>query len=60
LIACGFADRVIMLTGERPIGRGIPALDKVSRDRVADASLYRPAGETRYGHDLCRVYERVE
>ena len=60
LIACGFADRVIMLTGQRPIGCGIPALDKASRDRVADASLYRPMSETRYGHDLCRVYERVE
>jgi len=61
LIAHGLADRVALITAEKPLGRrGVPALSEAARGSLADPSRYRLSGTLAFGPDAVRVWERTE
>jgi diaminohydroxyphosphoribosylaminopyrimidine deaminase / 5-amino-6-(5-phosphoribosylamino)uracil reductase len=59
LIALGLADKVALITAEKPLDRpGVPALDPNARAALADKSRYTSVKEAVYGPDTMRVWER--
>jgi len=61
LIALGLADRVALITAEKPLGRrGVPALSEEARAALADASRYQPDETLFYGPDTLRIWDRAE
>jgi len=61
LIAVGLADKVALITAEKPLGRrGVPALGEEARAALADASRYRLDQTLAFGSDAMRVWERTE
>jgi len=61
LIALGLADRIALITAEKPLGRrGVPALSEAARGSLADPSRYRLSGTLAFGPDAVRVWERTE
>jgi diaminohydroxyphosphoribosylaminopyrimidine deaminase/5-amino-6-(5-phosphoribosylamino)uracil reductase len=59
LIRLGLADEVVVFTGPKPLGRGVPALDAQARKKLADPACYRLAEDARIGPDRMRRYERI-
>jgi diaminohydroxyphosphoribosylaminopyrimidine deaminase/5-amino-6-(5-phosphoribosylamino)uracil reductase len=60
LIEAGLADDVILIAGERPLGRaGLPALAPEARRTLADPTRYRRVEEARLGADRLSRYERM-
>jgi diaminohydroxyphosphoribosylaminopyrimidine deaminase / 5-amino-6-(5-phosphoribosylamino)uracil reductase len=60
LIGGGFADEVILLTGERKVdGAGVAALDSESRAALGDPLRYVIAETSHIGPDLYQRYERM-
>lgn len=60
LVAAGLADEVLLIRGEKPLGRpGLPSLDGDAQALLADATRFRIAEETALGPDLLRRYERI-
>ena len=58
LVAAGFADRVVLLTGESTLGRpGLRSFTSEAAARVSDEAFYKKVDERRLGPDLMRVYE---
>jgi diaminohydroxyphosphoribosylaminopyrimidine deaminase/5-amino-6-(5-phosphoribosylamino)uracil reductase len=61
LIALGLADRVALITAEKPLGRpGVPALSEEARAALAERSRYRLGETLLFGTDRMRVWERAE
>jgi diaminohydroxyphosphoribosylaminopyrimidine deaminase / 5-amino-6-(5-phosphoribosylamino)uracil reductase len=61
LIALGLADKVALITAEKPLGRrGVPALSEEARAALADRSRYRLDETLAFGSDTMRVWERAE
>ena len=59
LIRQGFADEVILITAEKPLGRpGRPALDKDALAALADPQRYVEADGDAYGADTLRRWTR--
>lgn len=59
LIRLGLADEIVVFTGPKPLGRGVPALDAPARKKLADPACYRLAEDVRIGPDRMRRYERI-
>lgn len=60
LIARDFADEVLLLRSEKPLGEaGVQALDVAARAALTDAGRYNPAEAGRIGADQYFRYERV-
>ena len=60
LISEGLADKVILFTGLKPLGRpGRPALDSAAYASLADSGRYREAEPVAYGPDGMRKWRRV-
>jgi diaminohydroxyphosphoribosylaminopyrimidine deaminase / 5-amino-6-(5-phosphoribosylamino)uracil reductase len=61
LIALGLADKVALITAEKPLGRrGVPALSEEARAALAERSRYRLDETLAFGSDTMRVWERAE
>ena len=59
LITLGLADDIVLLTGEKPLGRpGLPALNEEARAAIAE-DRYRLVERAVYGSDDFRRWERV-
>jgi diaminohydroxyphosphoribosylaminopyrimidine deaminase/5-amino-6-(5-phosphoribosylamino)uracil reductase len=60
LIEAGLVDDVFIIRGEKPFGRpGLPALDPVSRARLADPLRFRAVDPVQLGADRLAHYERI-
>ncbi len=59
LIRLGLADEIVVFTGPKPLGRGVPALSRIAREKLGDATCYRLAEDVRIGPDRMRRYERI-
>jgi diaminohydroxyphosphoribosylaminopyrimidine deaminase / 5-amino-6-(5-phosphoribosylamino)uracil reductase len=59
LIALGLADEVVLFTGPKPQGRGVPALEVGIRGILADTRRYALVEDRMLGPDRMRRYERV-
>lgn len=58
LIRLGLADEVVIFTGPKPLGRGVPALDLSARASLADTARYALVEDAKVGPDRMRRYER--
>jgi diaminohydroxyphosphoribosylaminopyrimidine deaminase/5-amino-6-(5-phosphoribosylamino)uracil reductase len=60
LIDAGLVDDVFIIRGAKPFGRpGLPALDAVSRARLADPLRFRAVDPVQLGADRLAHYERI-
>ncbi|MCW2275975.1 bifunctional diaminohydroxyphosphoribosylaminopyrimidine deaminase/5-amino-6-(5-phosphoribosylamino)uracil reductase RibD [Rhodoblastus acidophilus] len=60
LITQGLADEVLLLTGERPLGRrGVESLAETARQKLADPACYQLVAQGLLGADSYTHYERV-
>jgi diaminohydroxyphosphoribosylaminopyrimidine deaminase/5-amino-6-(5-phosphoribosylamino)uracil reductase len=61
LIALGLADKVALITADKPLGRpGVAALDTQARAALTDGSRYQLDETLDYGPDTMRVWRRVD
>ncbi len=59
LIALGLADDVVLITAEKPLGLpGLAALGEEARAALADPARFTLLGESNYGPDRLRRFER--
>jgi diaminohydroxyphosphoribosylaminopyrimidine deaminase / 5-amino-6-(5-phosphoribosylamino)uracil reductase len=61
LVGEGLADEVVVITGEKPLGRsGLPFLNEQARAKLLDLSRYRLLETKAYGPDTMRVWNRID
>jgi diaminohydroxyphosphoribosylaminopyrimidine deaminase/5-amino-6-(5-phosphoribosylamino)uracil reductase len=61
LIALGLADKVALITADKPLGRpGVAALDPNARAALIDGSRYRPVETLDFGPDTMRLWARPD
>lgn len=59
LISAGFADEVMLITAQKPLGRrGRPALEAAALAALADLTRYVEGPGASYGPDVLRLWER--
>ena len=60
LIEANLVDDVFIFRGAKPFGReGLPALDAMSRQRLADPKRFRAVDPVQLGQDQLVQYERI-
>jgi diaminohydroxyphosphoribosylaminopyrimidine deaminase / 5-amino-6-(5-phosphoribosylamino)uracil reductase len=61
LIGLGLADKVVVITAEKPLGRpGVPALSEEARSALTGGKRYRLLETIAYGPDAARVWDRTQ
>jgi diaminohydroxyphosphoribosylaminopyrimidine deaminase / 5-amino-6-(5-phosphoribosylamino)uracil reductase len=61
LVGEGLADEVVVITGEKPLGRsGLPFLNEQARAKLLDLSRYRLLETKAYGPDTMQVWNRID